>query len=122
MKIQISVGNVMLEAQLLENQTAKAIYEALPLDCKFNTWGNEFYFGIPVQQKEENAKEIVEIGDIAYWPPGKAFCIFFGPTPASEDERPRAASPVNVFGKILGDTEQLKTIKSSRIRIETIRD
>ena len=84
-------------------RTAEAIWKALPIRGSANRWGDEIYFPIPVALKEENARAEVETGAIAYWPPGKALCIFFGPTPASENSEPRAASPVNVFAKFSGE-------------------
>lgn len=80
--------------------TTKAILDVLPFDSKAQTWGDEIYFSIPVDVDEENAKEVVELGDLGYWPPGAAFCIFFGKTPASKGDEIRPASRVNVFGKL----------------------
>jgi len=84
-------------------QTAERIWAALPIKGKANRWGDEIYFSIPVKADEENAKADVEVGAVAYWPPGNALCIFFGRTPASRNEKPRAASPVNTFAKVKGD-------------------
>lgn len=75
-----------------------------------NTWGDEIHFGTIVKMDEENAQEKVEIGDVAYWPEGNSICIFFGKTPASTNEKPKAYSPVNVFGKITGNISILKTV------------
>lgn len=80
--------------------TTKAIWEALPFEAKVQTWGDEIYFSIPVDVAEENAKEVVKLGDLGYWPPGAAFCIFFGKTPASKSDEIRPASRVNVFGAL----------------------
>src|SRR3989344_411179 len=103
MKIGISSGNVTAIAELKNTATANAIYNALPMEGAANRWGDEIYFVIPVNLKlEDDAKEIVEIGDIAYWPEGSCFCIFFGRTPASKGNDIRAASKVNVFGKVKG--------------------
>ncbi|MBU4258656.1 MAG: hypothetical protein KKH45_04630, partial [Proteobacteria bacterium] len=67
---------------------------------------------------ENDARAEVEVGDLGYWPSGPAFCIFFGPTPVSRDEKPRAYSPVNIFGRIIGDSTQFKTVSNgSNIRI-----
>ena len=119
MKIRIIVGQEVFSADLLENETAKAIYQALPFDLPYNTWGNEIYFEIPVHLELENGQEIMEIGDLAYWPPGHAFCIFYGKTPVSTDDRPRAASDVTRFGKITeGDPASLPKAKAAIIRIE----
>ena len=93
--ITISVNDVRIEAELGTSATAVKILEALPFESTVNTWGNEIYFTIPVAvQQEHDARAEVEIGELAYWPMGKAFCIFFGPTPVSRDDKPRAYSPV----------------------------
>ncbi len=88
-------------ADLLDNDTSHAIWDALPIESKAETWGDEVYFRVPVSVNEENAKKIVELGDLGYWPPGAAFCIFFGKTPASQGDEIRPASPVNVFGRLM---------------------
>ena len=117
--ITISVNDICLEAELGTNATAVKILEALPFESTVNTWGDEIYFTIPVtMQQESDARAEVEIGELAYWPMGKAFCIFFGPTPVSRDEKPRAYSPVNVFGRVLGDATVFKGIANgARIRV-----
>ena len=109
-KIKITAGTVSMEAELNDTSTAHMIWNALPMDKHGNTWGDEIYFSIPVKAQEENAKAVVDKGDIAYWPPGKAFCIFFGPTPASRGNDIRPASPVNVVGKLLGNPEDFKKV------------
>ena len=110
-KINISAGNISLEAEILDTPTASKILEALPLESSANVWGDEIYFDIPLRlEQEPDARADVEIGDLAYWPAGPAFCIFFGPTPVSTGDQPRAYSPVNVFGKVLGDAKQLKGV------------
>ena len=117
--ITISVNDIRLEAELGTSATAVKILEALPFEGTVNTWGDEIYFTIPVAvQQEPDARAEVEIGELAYWPMGKAFCIFFGPTPVSRDDKPRAYSPVNVFGRVLGDATALKGITNgARIRV-----
>ena len=111
MKIRIKSNGTEAEAELKNTPTAKAIYEKLPVESTASTWGDEVYFEIPVSlAAEEDAKDIVEKGDIAYWPQGECFCIFFGKTPASIDERPKAASKVNVFGKITGNLNFFRKI------------
>ena len=100
-------------------KTAEAIWTALPFDSEAERWGNEVYFKIPVKTPEEKSQTEVEIGDIAYWPPGESMCIFFGPTPVSAGNKPRAYSPVNVFGKVVGDPLVFKKVKSrEKIRVE----
>ncbi len=122
MRIKITLGDLILEADFYDNSTAKAIFETLPLEKPYNTWGDEIYFVIPLECEVENGREIVELGDIAYWPPGNAFCLFYGKTPASTDDRPRAASEVTLIGKIDGDATQLKSAKGKTIKIESCED
>jgi len=112
-RINISVENLSVEAEMLDTPTGQKILEALPIESSANVWGDEIYFDIPLRlEKEPEARAEVEVGDLAYWPAGPAFCIFFGPTPVSTGDRPRAYSPVNVFGRILGDAKQFKGVAS----------
>ena len=114
--ITISAGNITLEAQLNDSRTAAKILEILPLEGSANVWGDEIYFDIPLEiEQESNARAEVEVGELGYWPVGSAFCIFFGPTPVSTDDKPRAYSPVNIFGQILGDAKQFKAVSSGSI-------
>ena len=87
--VQIKIGDIELEAMLNDSRTADAIWEVLPLKTRFNTWGDEIYFSIPVGIELENGQELVEVGDLGYWPQGNGFCIFFGPTPMSRGEEVR---------------------------------
>ena len=102
-----------LEAVIIDKnpKTAQAVIDALPLIGAANVWGEEIYFEIPVDSDEENGQQDMEVGDIAYWPAGKAMCIFFGPTPVSESEKPRAYSPVNLFARVVGDARILKRVQ-----------
>ncbi|MEJ2166883.1 MAG: cyclophilin-like fold protein [Desulfobacterales bacterium] len=112
-KINISVGNVCLEAEMFDTPTAARIFESLPIEGAANVWGDEIYFDIPVDlEQEPDARADVEVGDLAYWPAGSAFCIFFGPTPVSTGDQPRAYSPVNIFGRVLGDAGKFRGIAS----------
>lgn len=113
-KIKIETGDVEVVAELNDSETAQKIFEALPIEGRGSRWGDEIYFSIPVQVELEStySKDVVEMGDLGYWPPGSAFCIFFGLTPASRGDEIRPASAVNVFGKILGDTDPLKGVRS----------
>ena len=119
-KIQITIGNLSMEAELKESESANALWEALPITGTANVWGEEIYFSIPVEAPlEDSAREEMKIGEIAYWPPGGAFCIFFGRTPASVDDAPRAASPVNPLGKVDGDAKDFLNIRSGEeVRLE----
>ena len=119
-KIKIKAGNVEAEATLNDSPTAGKIWEALPIEARGNTWGDEIYFGIPVEAElEKTAKEVVEVGDLGFWPPGHAFCIFFGPTPASRGNEVRPASAVNVVGRVSGDARIFKKAPSgSKVTID----
>ncbi len=99
-KIKIELSGKIIEAELNQTNIVDHILDALPLKAIINRWGDEIYFEIPVQGELENSVEAVDVGTLAYWPPGNAFCIFFGLTPASTDSRPRAAGPVTIIGKI----------------------
>jgi hypothetical protein len=121
-KIRIIVDDISAEAELSGSKTSEAIWDALPIENTVNTWGEEIYFEIPVKcALDETAKEVVEKGDLGYWPTGKAFCIFFGPTPASEGDEIRPASAVNIVGKVAGNTEVFKGIQQgTNIKLERI--
>ncbi|MBI2046710.1 hypothetical protein HYT26_00905 [Candidatus Pacearchaeota archaeon] len=123
MKIKIFFNKKEIEADLNDSETAKKIYNALPIEAEANTWGEEIYFEIPVRAEEEQAysRQNVKVGELAYWPQGNAFCIFFGRTPASINSEPRAISNVNVVGAILTkkDAETFKSVKDGdKIKIE----
>jgi hypothetical protein len=122
MKIKIITSSTgIVNATLTDEnpETTKAIYQALPIIGRANLWGDEIYFTIPVQIPPESTKSVVELGDIAYWPPGNAFCIFFGPTPMSVGDEIRPASAVNVFGKIDGDPNVFRKVRNGEeIKIE----
>jgi hypothetical protein len=112
-KIIISANKMDITADLNDSPTAQSIYDALPLNGSVNRWGDEIYFTIPVHlEQEPDAKQDVEIGDLGFWPMGDAFCIFFGRTPISNSDKPRAYNPVNIFGHVTGDATALKNIKS----------
>lgn len=111
-RITVSTGSVSLLAELNDSPTAQRIWEALPIEGRVHTWGDEIYFEIPVVVGQEpDARAEVELGELGYWPVGHAFCIFFGPTPASIDERPRAYSPVNILGQVLGDATLFRAVR-----------
>ena len=118
-RIRITAGAVSAEATLDDSATADAVWAALPLAVAGQTWGDEIYFGIPVKAAAESPRETVDMGDLAYWPPGSAFCIFFGPTPMSRGSEIRPASAVNVFGRVTGDPTIFKKVRAGTpIRIE----
>ena len=107
-RISITAGGVKVYATLNDTDTATAVANALPIKASANTWGDEIYFGIPVDAGLEQGQEVVELGDLGYWPPGRAFCIFFGPTPASRGDEIRPASAVTVIGRVCGDATAFK--------------
>lgn len=117
--IIIEVGNLKLKAELSDAQTAKAIAKVLPIEAEFETWGDEYYFAIPVTMPlDSTATMNVNVGDLGYWPPGKALAIFYGPTPASPGDRPVPASEVNPVGRILDDPTLLRVVSGvKRIRV-----
>lgn len=120
-RIKITAGEVSATAILKDTHTAEAIWQALPIEAQANTWGDEIYFSIPVHVDEENAQAVVEMGDLGYWPPGSAFCIFFGPTPTSTSDEIRPASPVNVFGRVEGEATAFKAVRSGvTVRVERV--
>jgi hypothetical protein len=120
--IRIIIADIALDGELFDTPCAKAIAGVLPMETRPDEWGDEFYFGIPVEMPlDETATRKVKVGDVGYWPPGKALAIFFGPTPMSRGSEPVPASEVNIVGKITGDAKILRKAKGSRkIRIERV--
>jgi uncharacterized protein len=119
-KIRIIVENISAVAELSGSKTSEAIWDVLPIENTVNTWGEEIYFEIPVKSVlDDTAKEVVGKGDLGYWPSGRAFCIFFGPTPASQDDEIRPASAVNIVGKVSGKVEMFKSVRDgANIKLE----
>ncbi len=120
--IRITSGSISLLAELNDSPTAAKVWAALPIEARAQTWGDEIYFTIPVQaDAEPDARTTVAVGDLAYWPTGSAFCIFFGPTPASSGDDPVAASPVNIMGSTLDDATVCRTVKAGdTVKIEQV--
>lgn len=118
-RIKITSGELTLTAELNGTPTARKIADALPMGGRATRWGDEIYFPIGIDADvASDAREEVEVGTLAFWPPGNAFCIFWGPTPASKGDEPRAASPVNVVGKITGDVKALASLSDgAKIRL-----
>ena len=108
--IRVTADVTQVTAELNNTRTAQAIWDALPLKGRTNIWGDEISFSIPINLELENGQELVSRGDLAYWPPGPAFCIFFGPTPMSQGQEIRPAGPVTVLGRVTGDTEVLRQV------------
>ncbi len=121
-KIMIKTETVQMEAELNDSNTAAMIWDALPLNAVASTWGDEIYFAIPVKTGPENAVSVVQEGDLAYWPEGNCFCIFFGKTPASTANEIKPASPVNLIGRFSGSPALWKKVSDGNtIRLEAER-
>ncbi len=120
--IQIIAGKIILPASLNDSPTARAVARKLPIIGIGQRWGDEIYFDIPVQMDlEPDAREVMQAGELGYWPTGNAFCIFFGPTPVSQGREIRAASAVNILGCVQGDLSVLRNVRSgTEVRIELI--
>ena len=118
--IRIAIGKAIFDAELNDTGTAARILDALPIDGEVNRWGDEIYFAIPVKgDKSDSMRTEMGIGELAYWPPGAAFCIFWGPTPASKGDEPRAASNVVPVGRIVRDVKDLSASRDGQpVRIE----
>ena len=111
--ILIKVDDLEFEATLNQSKSSAALWDALPIKGAANRWGDEIYFSVPIEAElEPNATDTLPAGSLAYWPPGNAFCIIWGPTPASHSDEPRFASPVNALGSITGDWSKLSSIHS----------
>ncbi|HNR13243.1 MAG TPA: cyclophilin-like fold protein [Thermodesulfobacteriota bacterium] len=112
-KIRITAGSIMSSAELYETSCSQAIWNALPLKARVSTWGDEIYFSLPVQENlDHTARELVQPGDLGYWPEGPAFCIFFGPTPISTGDEIRPASAVNIVGRLVGDPAVFRSVQA----------
>ncbi len=121
-KIEVIIKNHKFKVKLNNSKTSKKILSILPITSYLNTWGNEIYFSIPMEAELENGVETLDIGTVAFWPPGNALCIFFGKTPASIGEKPQAASPVTVVGSVedkksLLDLKKVKSGEKIEVKI-----
>jgi len=116
-KINIFINDQKFEAELNNTKIAEEIYKVLPIEAEGNFWGSEIYFEIPVEMANEKPTEELKVGDLAYWPEGNSFCIFYGKTPASINDNPRPASQVTIIGKIKGKVEELRKFKKAKIKI-----
>jgi uncharacterized protein len=119
--IRIIAGSVSAAGELNDSRAAAAIAAKLPITAKAETWGDEIYFGLPFSAPSDAPQETVALGDLGYWPPGKAFCIFFGPTPMSRGDEIRPASEVTVVGRVTGDARAFKKVRAGTgVTIEAV--
>lgn len=116
-EVLIELSGITVRARLNQSEVAEAVWNALPLRGQGRLWGDEIYFPVPVTVTALNLQEVVEKGALAYWPPGPALCIFWGPTPASEGGECRPASPVEVIGRVMEDPAVLKKVKAGEVKV-----
>jgi len=122
MRIRIKWSSGELLAELDDTPTARKVYEALPCESSANTWGDEVYFGMPVQTElEEDARQVVDPGTVCFWVQGSSLALPFGPTPVSQGDECRLVTEVNILGKIEGDPKELGNVRSGEaIRVEAV--
>jgi hypothetical protein len=119
--ISIKASAIRVQAELNSTETARALLGILPVKANVNTWGDEIYFDVPLNMEIEGGREVVEMGDVAYWPDGPSLCLFFGRTPASRGHEIRAASPVTIVGRIIGDRKVLKAVRQgAEVTVEKV--
>jgi uncharacterized protein len=119
-KLKMTIGRITVHAELFDTPTAEAIYAAVPFESRAATWGDEVYFQAPVRtDRESDARDVVEPGELAFRTEGEVIVIGFGPTPRSQGEEIRLATPSNVWGRVLDDVRRLSDIEAGEpIRVE----
>lgn len=111
-KLQLVIGGITLAVELHETPTADAIWAAIPFGSRARTWGQEVYFAAPVRvDREADARDVVEAGDLAFWVEGNCIAVGYGPTPVSLGDEIRLAAPTNIWGRALNDVRALRIVK-----------
>jgi len=119
--IVITAAHIRLEGFLSDTPTGQDLAAALPFEGQAHRWGDEIYFPVTqvAQDLDDTAAVVVNVGDLGYWPPGRAFCLFFGLTPASVPGEIRPASAVNLVGRLTGDPCCLAGVpEGAMVRVE----
>lgn len=111
-RMRVRAGDVELHAQLRDTPTTEELWMLLPVEGRAAKWGDEFYFRVEsmMAEQEDDARDEMAVGEIGYWVQGQAIAIFFGPTPASRGDEPRAVVPVNVVGAIERNADALRRL------------
>ena len=119
----IEIDGARFEVELYDNAAVRDLLNSLPQRISMSRWGDEFYGTLArkVNHAGVPLRDVFEVGEIAFWPPGNALCIFFGPTPASRDGEPRMASPGVALGKLKGDPSVFKSHGSSLQNVRLLR-
>ena len=113
-KINLKFSSYTINIKLRSNKTASAIKNILPFKSIVKTWGEEIYFEIPIEESldlENDAKDIINIGEIAYWIEGKCIAIGYGKTPISKGNEIKLAARTNIWGDALLNIKELDKIK-----------
>ena len=112
--IKLKFSNYTLNIKLRSTNTANAIKNILPFKSIVKTWGDEIYFEIPIEKNldlESNAKDVIDLGEVAYWIDGKCIAIGYGKTPISQNDEIRLAVKTNIWGDAILDVKELRKIK-----------
>ena len=111
--ITLNFGSTTIDVTVRNTPTAQAILNALPITSTVQTWGEEVYFSVPVEATlEQDAKDVVEAGEIAFWVEGSCIAIGFGPTPISQGNEIRLAAATNIWADADDDVRQLINVSS----------
>ena len=117
-KIKIKFSNNFIIVELNNSDTAKKVYASCPIKSTTNTWGNEIYFEAAIKvKKDKTAKDIINLGEIAYWVEGSSIAIGFGPTPISKADEIRLVTKANIIGQTKSNLSSLGMVNSGEIVI-----